>query len=214
MDVFDHARTFSTQQRQKLAKEGKALPDGSFPIVTKGDLRNAVQAYGRASNKSKARRHIIKRARALGATELLPESWDKASGGGAVDTAQKDGKKKGYKPKKDSGSLLECIHEGCDRVFGTEEAAEDHALAVHSHDEVRMAISKALRAKFAGPPRHWTYVVETADDWFVYSLETPGAIDDTLYRQGYSFSDGEATLKGEPVEVRRRTVYEPVKKEP
>lgn len=66
-------REFSTEQREKLVEEGKALPDGSFPIVTKADLKNALKAFGRAKNKAKVARHIKKRARALGAMELLPK---------------------------------------------------------------------------------------------------------------------------------------------
>lgn len=118
-------------------------------------------------------------------------------------------KKKGYRKSKDSGSL-ECVHEDCSRSFATERAAEDHALAVHSHEEVRLALGKALRAKYAGPPRTWTYVETTADDWFVFEVEAPYGVDDKLFRQEFTFADGVATLVGEPVEVRRRTVYEPV----
>lgn len=68
-------REFSAEQRQALADKGHALPDGSFPIVGVGDLRNAIRAFGRAGNKAKAKRHIIKRARALGRTDLIPEGW-------------------------------------------------------------------------------------------------------------------------------------------
>jgi len=45
------------------------------PIVTVEDLRDAIAAFGGAHDKADARRHIIRRARALGATRLLPESW-------------------------------------------------------------------------------------------------------------------------------------------
>lgn len=69
-------RDFSEEERRRLAKSGAAMPDGSFPIVTKDDLANAVQAIGRAKNPDAAKRHIIKRARALGAEEMLPESWE------------------------------------------------------------------------------------------------------------------------------------------
>lgn len=68
-------RTFSTEQRERMARSGQALPDGSFPIGNEEDLRNAISAYGRASNKAAAKRHIIKRARALGKTSLLPDDW-------------------------------------------------------------------------------------------------------------------------------------------
>lgn len=63
------------EKREKAAKKGEALPDGSYPIHDKTDLQKAIQASGRAKDKAKVRRHIIKRARALKATELIPESW-------------------------------------------------------------------------------------------------------------------------------------------
>lgn len=69
------AREFSQEERDRLAKEGKAMPDGSFPIVTREDLENAIQAIGRAKDPAAAKAHIKKRARELGLTELIPEEW-------------------------------------------------------------------------------------------------------------------------------------------
>jgi len=68
-------RDYSDKERQMLARRDMALPDGSFPIVTVADLRNAIQSVGRASNYSKARNHIIRRAEALNRADLLPEEW-------------------------------------------------------------------------------------------------------------------------------------------
>lgn len=62
--------------REASARAGHALPDGSFPIETERDLHNAVQAVGRAKDYERAKRHIIKRARALGKLDTLPESWN------------------------------------------------------------------------------------------------------------------------------------------
>lgn len=70
-----NAREFSDKERKKLAKQSIALPDGSFPIKTTGDLGNAVKAFGRAKDPAKAKAHIVKRARALGATHMLPDKW-------------------------------------------------------------------------------------------------------------------------------------------
>ena len=71
---------FTDEERAKLAKKGEALPDGSFPIRNKQDLKNAIKAYGRASMKDRpeVRKHIIKRAKDLGATDLVPEVWAEA----------------------------------------------------------------------------------------------------------------------------------------
>ena len=67
--------TFTEEQRKGLAAKGQALPDGSFPIRNKADLSNAIHAAGRAKNEASAKAHIIKRAKALGATDLLPDGW-------------------------------------------------------------------------------------------------------------------------------------------
>lgn len=68
-------RAFNEEQREEMAKEGMALPDGSFPIATIDDLRNAIMAHGRAADKEKAKRHIMKRARAMGLSNMIPASW-------------------------------------------------------------------------------------------------------------------------------------------
>jgi hypothetical protein len=70
---------YTTAAREHLAKEGKALPDGSYPIVNVSDLKNAIQAVGRASDPARAKAHIIKRAKALDATDALPDDWDSST---------------------------------------------------------------------------------------------------------------------------------------
>lgn len=69
-------RDYSTEERERLAEKGHALPDGSFPIVDREDLENAIQAIGRAGDPAAAKRHIKKRARELGLEELIPEGWN------------------------------------------------------------------------------------------------------------------------------------------
>ena len=68
-------RDFSTKERQAAADTGAAMPDGSFPIKNVSDLHNAVSLVGRASSPESAKRHIIRRAKALGAADSLPEKW-------------------------------------------------------------------------------------------------------------------------------------------
>lgn len=70
-------REFSSDERKAAAKSGHALPDGSFPINSTSDLENAIRAYGRAKDKAAAKAHIIKRAKALGASDKIPEDWTK-----------------------------------------------------------------------------------------------------------------------------------------
>lgn len=79
--LFDEDETdifkadFSEKERKKLAKKKEALPDGSFPIRNTSDLKNAIQAIGRAKDPTKAKAWIKKRAKALGKEDLLPDTW-------------------------------------------------------------------------------------------------------------------------------------------
>lgn len=66
----------SAQARRRDAKSGVAMKDGSFPIPDEGHLRSAIGHLGNyKGNKSAAKAHIIRRARALGLTHLLPKDW-------------------------------------------------------------------------------------------------------------------------------------------
>ena len=68
-------REFSEESRERMAGAGTAMPDGSFPIGNRADLMNAIRSVGRAKDYNKAKMHIIDRARALNATDMLPEDW-------------------------------------------------------------------------------------------------------------------------------------------
>lgn len=74
-EEVDGFAEISLEERRRLAEEGRALPDGSYPIRNEEDLRNAIQAVGRAKDKRRVRRHIMRRARELGLEELIPEHW-------------------------------------------------------------------------------------------------------------------------------------------
>jgi hypothetical protein len=68
-------REFGAKERQQLAGTGAAEPDGSFPIKSEQDLKNAIRAVGRSKNPAKTRAHIMSRARSLGLTSLIPSKW-------------------------------------------------------------------------------------------------------------------------------------------
>ena len=74
-DEYDMKRDYSTESRTEMAEEGMAMPDGSYPIKDEADLKNAVQAFGRAKDKQATMKYILKRAKSLGLEEMLPESW-------------------------------------------------------------------------------------------------------------------------------------------
>jgi len=76
LDPFDLTkRNFNTEQRKKLAEEGKAMPDGSYPIANKTDLMNAIRSWGRGGADPKVKEHIKRRAKALGGSDMIPENW-------------------------------------------------------------------------------------------------------------------------------------------
>jgi hypothetical protein len=71
------AAYIGTAQRKQDADNGTAMPDGSYPIPDKQHLASAILLIGKADpNKRQAvKAHIIKRARALNAIDMLPKAW-------------------------------------------------------------------------------------------------------------------------------------------
>ncbi|MGW5123304.1 hypothetical protein ACWEQ7_04415 [Streptomyces sp. NPDC004069] len=77
----------SAAGRRKAAASGAAMPDGSYPIKTKADLRKAVKAVGRGgADHNKIRKHVMKRAQALGLEAMVPNNWN---ADGSLKTATK-----------------------------------------------------------------------------------------------------------------------------
>jgi hypothetical protein len=81
---------YSDEDRERMSKEGSALPDGSFPIEDEEDLKNAIMAFGRAKDKAKARIHIMRRAEALDAMKLIPQSWNNEMADGKSASVDRD----------------------------------------------------------------------------------------------------------------------------
>jgi len=69
-------KDYSTEDRKKMSGKGEAESDGSFPIKTAQDVKNAVKDWGRAGSKASDKEHIISRAKAIGAESSLPDGWD------------------------------------------------------------------------------------------------------------------------------------------
>jgi len=74
---------YSADQLQALHKAGKALKspkDGHIllPVADHEDIKNAVTTVGLVTHisKAKARKHIAKGAKALGADYLIPDNWN------------------------------------------------------------------------------------------------------------------------------------------
>ena len=70
---------------KKLQAQGKAIPnasgDPSFPVRNGDDLAKAIKAVGRVqpntdAARGKVRRYLIARAKALGLSSQIPDSWN------------------------------------------------------------------------------------------------------------------------------------------
>lgn len=73
----DTRAKYKQADRDRMATSGQAMPDGSYPIADKEDLQNAIHAVGRGGADHDAiRRHVIKRAKALGAANMIPDNWN------------------------------------------------------------------------------------------------------------------------------------------
>ena len=67
---------YNTDDRDKMAKSGAAMADGSYPIADREDLENAIHAVGRGGASHDAiRKHVMARAKALGLSSLIPDNW-------------------------------------------------------------------------------------------------------------------------------------------
>jgi hypothetical protein len=67
--------SLSTEAREAAAKDKKANPDGSYPIRNVSELKDAIQAFGRAKDKAQTKALIIRRAKELKRPDLIPDGW-------------------------------------------------------------------------------------------------------------------------------------------
>jgi hypothetical protein len=72
----------TAEGRRKLGAQGKAIPSKSggpprYPIPNVAYLKKAIKAVGRGKgDHAVVRRYIMRRARALGASNLIPDNWN------------------------------------------------------------------------------------------------------------------------------------------
>lgn len=82
---------YSAEQLRSMLAAGKAMknPQGepSYPIGDKEDLSNAIHAVGRGSGSHDSiRAYIKRRAKALGATDMIPDNWTSSGSNKAIGT--------------------------------------------------------------------------------------------------------------------------------
>ncbi|MFI5880801.1 hypothetical protein [Streptomyces sp. NPDC051554] len=68
---------YDADELRGMAGNGEAMPDESYPIADRDDLDRAIRAVGRGGAEHDAiRRHVIARAKALGASGEIPDTWN------------------------------------------------------------------------------------------------------------------------------------------
>lgn len=84
---------YTAEQLRQMLKDGKAIANAkgepSYPIGDKDDLDKAINAVGRGKGDHDAiRAYIIKRAKALGASDMIPDGWNADGSISAAKAAQ------------------------------------------------------------------------------------------------------------------------------
>ena len=127
-------RDFSAEERKALAAKGHALPDGSYPIPDKDALGRALTlARSGHGNVAAAKRLIKRRAKALGATDMLPEDW----GGPSDDDGDSDDQEKSV-----STDVAAVATTDVDKAMNRPKSSPDHVhpfkgVHNHEHDDTR-----------------------------------------------------------------------------
>lgn len=62
-------------QMKGLEDQSFAMKDGNFVITNVDSLRDAISSISEAKSEEETKQHIIKRAKALNATQFIPEEW-------------------------------------------------------------------------------------------------------------------------------------------
>lgn len=168
---------YTADELRAMLADGKAFknPEGdpSYPIGDKADLSNAIHAVGRGSGDHDAIRAFIKkRAAALGASDLIPDSWT-SSGSKAAEVEavvatvinEDDLGKAVEVPAEELPVVEKAVELALEKVVGEEVAVEKAATVETSDPE---ALVKALTAALekADNPLRKTFeaIVEAATE--------------------------------------------------
>lgn len=166
-------RTFTADDRKKLAASGAALPDGSYPIENTSDLHNAIHAVGRGkAPHAEIRAHIKARAKALGAEDQLPDDWKVNKEDDMSETAQ------AVPVKKDDGSwdltgVPEEQRPAFEAVFKAQEdelaelrkEAEAEASKAENAERIAKAVEEKLaKAEYVAKAEGYDNLAKSADE--------------------------------------------------
>lgn len=201
-------RKFSADQRKAAAKSGAAMSDGSYPIENKSDLSNAIRAIGRAKNPAAVKAHIKTRAKALGATDMLPDDWKSESAtfqkkvGSLIYEADGVTQRDSFAAIQDRvmSAIAANIKAGID-MDGDDDGAEDAGHCENCDCACGNRYGCSCCSECSCEPPKYAWCVDIYPGSVVYSM------DGKLMQCEYE-DDGEKVTLGEPFEVERS--YTPV----
>jgi hypothetical protein len=145
----------SAEGRRKAAASGAAMPDGSYPINTKADLRKAIKAVGRGgADHDKIRAHIAKRAKALGLEAMVPDNWasdgslkDASKADEPGDTATAELTAKAEEILRDVRALVPALTKADDSTDGEGGGTPDESMDISGAEDAIAVIAKLIIAE-------------------------------------------------------------------
>ncbi len=78
----------------------------------------------------------------------------------------------------------------------------------NSLNDKRDMLNAAIKARFGGLPQTYVWLNDWSEDTAIFEVETAGKY--THYQIGWTEKDGKIELVGEPIEVKRKTVWQTV----
>lgn len=151
-DLYIYKGDYTADERKTMAQNGEAMPDGSYPIKNRKDLKDAISSFGRGKNKPAVARHIARRARALGMTDELPDT-------GAL--ASSVGKATASNPAADDGG--DGLEEETDMTTKTEKSADEQKAAL----EKQLAKATSYGELTDSQKAHYATLDEAGQDAFL-----------------------------------------------
>lgn len=177
---------YSAEQLRQMLADGKAFknPDGepSYPIGDTEDLGNAIRAVGRGKGDHDAvRAYIIRRAKALGASDQIPENWNSDGSLAAAKSAAP--------PSSDTGASAPTPEQLTEIV--TKAVAEARAADKERIEALEADLAKVKATPIPGgpvliaPPRTATAEREEHATKAARYREMAGRVRDDAARRGY-----------------------------
>lgn len=177
---------YSAEQLRTMLGRGQAIRnengDPSYPIADKEDLSNAIRAVGRGGGShDRIRAYIIRRAKALGASNMIPDNWSSGGGNKGGGSGSSGSGSSGKKPAM-SGSKAVEPDEGVTTPDGGDNGGDNG-------DEPDAGSSKTTDADTAADNEAaWAALQKHADELglgvkFVDTLDTTPTQEDTVLEQ-------------------------------